>query len=110
MDKPQVPPAGEERREWIRYQLRHRMNDATGRRFTQDDVAREAFVNKSTVSLAYTGERKKGRGTEKVMRITARILGMTTDELFGVALEAGDGYPGSPSLSQQSHEEKGGDT
>lgn len=91
-----VPPPGEDRRAWIRHELQRRVNDDTGRRWTQADVAREAYVNESTVSLVYLGERKTGAGTEKVMRITARILDTTTDRLFGVALDAGDGYPGSP--------------
>jgi hypothetical protein len=34
------------------------------------------------------------------MRITARILDTTTDRLFGVALDAGDGYPGSPTPTE----------
>lgn len=94
--EPTVPPPGEDRRAWIRHELQRRTNPDTGRRYTQADIAREAFVNESTVSLVYTGKRRQGPGTHKVMRITARILDTTTDRLFGVALEAGDGYPGSP--------------
>lgn len=95
-----VPPPGEDRRAWIRHELQRRVNESTERRWTQADVAREAFVNESTVSLVYTGRRVKGPGSEKVMRITARILGTTTDRLFGVALDAGDGYPGSPTVTE----------
>lgn len=105
-----VPPPGEDRRAWIRYQLRLRANEATGKRWTQNDVAKEAHVNESTVSNAYLGTRTDGRGTQKVMRITARILEMTTDELFGVSLEAGDGYRGSPIPAETTtarHPEKG---
>lgn len=110
MAPPQVPPAGEDRRAWIRYQLRRRTNPATSKRYTQTDIAREAHVNESTVSNAFLGTRTDGRGTQKVMRITARILEMTTDALFGVPLEAGDGYRGSPTSAESttvSHPESG---
>lgn len=91
----EIPPAGEARRSWIRYELSKRTNPETGKGWKPADIARKAHVAESTVSLVFTGERANGRGTEKVMRITARILELTTDALFGVALEAGDGYPGS---------------
>jgi hypothetical protein len=55
--QPQVPPPGEDRRAWIRHELQRRVNPATGKRWTQADVAREAFVNESTVSLVYLGVR-----------------------------------------------------
>jgi transcriptional regulator with XRE-family HTH domain len=98
MTRRPVPPAGEDRRAWIRHELQRRVNPESGRRYTQADIAREAHVNESTVSLVYTGKRAKGPGSEKVMRVTARILGMETDDLFGVPLDAGDGYHGSDSI------------
>lgn len=93
-----VPAPGVDRRAWIRFELGKIANPETRGRWRQSDIAREAETRDSHVSLIYTGEREAGPKADRVRRITARVLGMTTDALFGVALEAGDGYPGSPSL------------
>lgn len=93
--KTKVPVDGDDRRAWIRFELQNIRNPETGRRFTQADIAREAHATDSTVSLVFSGKRSNGPKIDKIRRITARILNRSTDELFGVALEAGDGYAGS---------------
>jgi hypothetical protein len=95
-----VPPAGPDRRSWIRFELGKIDNPETGRRWLQADIAREAETQDSHVSLIFTGERDTGPKADRVRRITARVLGMTTDALFGVALPSGQGYPGSPGAEE----------
>lgn len=90
----QVPPPGEDRRSWIKYQLSRHDNASTGRRWSLTDVANEAGASQGTVSLVYLGERTVGPKIQKIMRITARVLEMKTLELFGIVLDSGDGYVG----------------
>lgn len=86
------------RRSWIRYHLSQVINPATGKGFLLGDISEEVDSCVSTVSRVLAGERsnKSPRLADRIRRIAARILGLSTDELFGVWLDAGDGYAGSP--------------
>lgn len=90
----QIPPAGTERRAWIRFALQSKPNVEHGRPYNQADIARAADVSQGTVSLVYTGGRVAGDKAALVRKITANVLGIPESELFPEVAGTAPGEPG----------------
>lgn len=74
---------GQPLRAWLRFQLQSKINPKTKKPWTQADIARQADVAEPTVSVVFTGGRPLGRRGEKIRALTAQVLGVEQEVLFG---------------------------
>ncbi len=73
----------EKRRAWFQHELKQHTHPATGKGWTQADVARAAECAEAHVCLVFGGTRKAGEVTKRIQRVTAKALRRPQADLFG---------------------------
>lgn len=78
-----MPAPGPARRAWFQEELAKHTNSATGKPWTQVDVANKAECSQGLVSRVLEGRRTTGGLTTSVQRIVAKVLNVPVGLVFG---------------------------